>query len=221
MKVSASLLSSDLLNLEDEINILASAGIDALHIDIMDGHFVPNIAFGIDIVKRISEVSDLPITVHLMIDNPERFLDVISYANVEYLIVHSEGNRNFENLIEKIREKGIGIGLAINPQTQISDVREYINLVDLALVMGVHPGFGGQTLIPSTLEKIEQLRQVRKDLVVAIDGGINGDTISLINGKIPDILVIGSFLFEKKKENRLENLQKKLQILKSYSSAEF
>ena len=150
MQVSASLLSSDLLNLESEITTLADAGVGAVHIDIMDGHFVPNIAFGIDIIKRISGVSQLPITVHLMIDNPEQFIDVISYSNVDYLIVHGEENRNIEDLLERIRAKGIGVGLALNPQTCVSEVRGYLGLIDLALIMGVHPGFGGQKLIPST-----------------------------------------------------------------------
>lgn len=196
MRISASLLSCDLLNLESEIKILEEAGIDAIHIDIMDGHFVPNIAFGIDMVKQVGKITNLPLTVHLMMNNPEQFIDVISYANVDYLIIHSEGIRNVTNLFERIKSKGIGVGLAINPRTSVNETSMYLQLTDLALIMGVHPGFGGQKLIPSTLEKIRQIRAVKNNIIIGIDGGINESTVSFVNKQKPDILVVGSCLFD-------------------------
>ncbi len=213
MKVSASLLSSDLLNLEKEIEVLAEAGVSTLHIDIMDGHFVPNIAFGIDIVRQITKVSTLPINIHLMIDNPERFIDLLSSPKIGYIIVHSEGNRDIKSLFGRIKANDVNIGIALNPQTQVMDIREYLEMVDMALVMGVHPGFGGQTLIPSTLRKIKQLKDIRKDLVVGIDGGINDQTVSIVNPENPDILVVGSYLFNRDKDHELQDMREKLRIL--------
>ena len=213
MHIAASLLSCDLLNIESEIRLLKKAGIAAVHIDIMDGHFVPNIAFGIDIIKQIAKVSDLPISVHLMIDNPEQFIDVISYYNVDYLIIHTENSRNVDDLMNRIKSKGIGCGIAINPQTQVNSVRRYLEKCDLALVMGVHPGFGGQTLISSTLKKIQQIKSIKHDIIVGIDGGINDKTISLVNKEKPDILIVGSYLFDSEKENKLESMKEKIKIL--------
>lgn len=213
MRVSASLLSSDLLNLEREIKTLETAGVDAVHIDIMDGHFVPNIAFGIDIVKFIGKVSSLPITVHLMVEYPEQFVDVISYSNVDYLIVHSEGNRNIEETLESIKDKGISAGLALNPQTPVSSVRRFFDLVDMFLVMGVYPGFGGQALIPSTVEKIRQIKSIKKDAIVGIDGGINESSVSFVNKEKPDILVVGSYLFDNDRDDRLAGIKEKLKVL--------
>lgn len=213
MRISASLLSCDLLNIESEIKLLKEAGINSVHIDVMDGHFVPNIAFGIDIIKQIARIPDLCITVHLMMDNPEQFIDVISYYNVDYLIVHTENSRNVDALIERIKSKDIKCGIAINPQTQVSSIRRYLEKSDFALIMGVHPGFGGQTLIPSTLKKIQQIKNIKQNIIVGIDGGINANTISLVNKEKPDILVVGSYLFDSDKENKLENMKEKIKIL--------
>lgn len=213
MRVSASLLSSDLLNLKREIKTLETAGVDAVHIDIMDGHFVPNIAFGIDIVKFIGKVSSLPITVHLMVEHPEQFVDVISYSNVDYLVVHSEGNRDIEETLESIKDKGISAGLALNPQTPVSSVRRFFDLVDMFLVMGVYPGFGGQALIPSTVEKIRQIKSIKKDAIVGIDGGINESSVSFVNKEKPDILVVGSYLFDNDRDDRLAGIKEKLKVL--------
>lgn len=213
MHISASLLSCDLLNIESEIKLLKETGINSVHIDVMDGHFVPNIAFGIDIIKQIARIPDLCITVHLMMDNPEQFIDVISYYNVDYLIVHTENSRNVDALIERIKSKDIKCGIAINPQTQVSSIRRYLEKSDFALIMGVHPGFGGQTLIPSTLKKIQQIKNIKQDIIIGIDGGINANTISLVNKEKPDMLVIGSYLFDSDKENKLENMKEKIKIL--------
>lgn len=213
MIVSASLLSADLLNLEKEIHLLSEAGVNCLHIDVMDGHFVPNIAFGIDIIKRISNVSDMPINVHLMIENPDKFIDVVAYSNVNYIIIHTEGYRNVEKTLEKIKNSGVEAGIAINPQTQVNDISRYFYMVDMALVMGVYPGFGGQALIPSTIDKIRQIKSQHKNITVGIDGGINDKTVSLANKAEADILVIGSYLFENYSGDKLSSMKEKLKIL--------
>ena len=213
--VSASLLSGDLLNLESEIHSLERAGIDYLHIDIMDGHFVPNIAFGIDVVKRISEVSSLPVNVHLMIEEPQKFIDVLSYANVNFIIVHVEDNRNLENILGKIKSKKIGAGVAISPATPASAIQRFIPYMDLALVMGVHPGFSGQTLIPSTIDKIKSIKNMAQTgkIVVGIDGGINDMTAPLANAAGADILIAGSYLFDNHGGDKISSMMGKIKVL--------
>ena len=214
MIISASLLSADLLNLEKEIQLLAEAGVNGLHIDVMDGHFVPNIAFGIDIIKRISNVSDIPINVHLMIENPDKFIDIVAYSNVNYIVIHSEGNRNVEKNLERIKNRGVGAGIAINPQTPVNGISRYLHMFDMALVMGVYPGFGGQALIPSTIDKIRQIKSINKNITVGIDGGINDKTVSLANKTETDILVVGSYLFENYSSgDKLSSMKEKLNIL--------
>jgi ribulose-phosphate 3-epimerase len=213
MRIAASILSCDLLNLESEIRILAEAGIYGLHIDVMDGNFVPNIAFGIDMIRQISKVSSLPMSVHLMVNNPWQFVDVVTHPNVKHVIIHSENNRNMEATIEKIRYRETQVGLAINPTTQVSEVRDYLQLVDLVLVMGVHPGFGGQTLIQSTLEKIKQIKSMNSKATIAIDGGINDKTAHLARRERTDILVVGSYLFDNCSRDRLACIKEKLRTL--------
>ena len=213
--LSASLLSCDLLNLESEIKSLEQAGVDYLHIDVMDGHFVPNIAFGIDIIRRISDVSSLPINVHLMIEKPDQFIDVVAYSNVNFLIVHLEGNRNLERTISKIKNRGIGVGIALNPMTSASMVQRFVPMIDLVTVMGVHPGFGGQTLIPSTIDKIRTIKNMpeARNKIVAIDGGVNNHTALLANDAKADILIVGSYLFDNNGPDKVSSMKEKIKSL--------
>ncbi|MDR0695257.1 MAG: ribulose-phosphate 3-epimerase [Holosporales bacterium] len=213
MPIKASLLSCDLLNLGAEIRLLEEAGVGGLHIDVMDGNFVPNIAFGIDAIRQVCAFTKLPISVHLMVSNPLQFIDVVTYTNVQYVIIHSEGNRHTEETMERIRNRSSKVGLAINPATRVSDVKDFLRLADLALIMGVHPGYGGQTLIQSTISKIGQARCSNPEMLVAIDGGINEKTAYLANREKADILVVGSYLFDNCSCNRLDCIKEKLKIL--------
>ncbi|MDR1391273.1 MAG: ribulose-phosphate 3-epimerase [Holosporales bacterium] len=214
MHVSASILSCDLLNLETEIENLEKAGIDSLHVDIMDGHFVPNISFGVDMVKQLRLISNLPINVHLMVDNPKQFIDSISHCNVECLIIHSEIKQNIENTLKNIKRHGMDVGLAISPQTQIVEVMQYLPLVDFALIMGVPPGFGGQKLIEPVLSKIGEIRSIHHKITIGLDGGVNENTIALIKAAKPDTLVVGNYLLASfQKKNRLDDIKEKLKIL--------
>ncbi|MBQ8651089.1 MAG: ribulose-phosphate 3-epimerase [Alphaproteobacteria bacterium] len=213
MKISASLLSCDLLNIESEIKILTEAGIDSLHIDVMDGHFVPNLAFGIDIIKQIKRISKVPINVHMMIENPELFLDKIIGYDVNAISLHAENEHKLYDNFRKIKNSGIKTSLAINPETNISDITKYIEVADQALIMGVHPGFGGQSLILPTLQKIEEVKKFNATIEVAIDGGINDKTFKLAREAKADIVIIGSYLFEKSSRDRLTCVKEKILAL--------
>lgn len=212
MKVCASLMSCDLLNIESEIRIIESAGVDGLHIDVMDGKFVPNITFGIEFIKRIAECSKLPTNVHLMIENPENFIDIIAYCKVNMIIIHVEGNRNIEGMIQKIHGFGIKVGIAINPQTSIEQFSYIYGLVDVVVIMGVHPGFGGQTLISSTLDKIEPLKKILKntDIKIAMDGGLNEENSKIAIKKGVDILIMGSYLFDNNAVDKVFDMKNKI-----------
>ena len=215
MLISASILSCDLLNLEHELKALEEAKVDAIHIDIMDGHFVPNIAFGIDFIKEICNKTKLPVNVHLMIENPDDFINVITYSNVDYVIVHVENNRNLAKTISKIKDSGTGVGLAINPQTDIKEIDSYLKDIDMVLVMGVYPGFGGQALILKTLEKVRYLNAKKQshNFIISFDGGINDKTIKVVNDAKPDILVVGSYLFNDGKRTTALDIRNKLKTL--------
>lgn len=219
MKISASLLSCDILNLENEIKILETAGAWCLHIDVMDGKFVPNIAFGIDFINRISEISNIPVNVHLMIENPEMFIDVISHSKINLVIIHIETGRNLEKIIAKIKARGCGVGLAINPLTNVSHLSRFINMIDLIMVMGVHPGFGGQTLLPVTIDRLKSIRGMigKNQCLIAVDGGVNEKTAGILKDAGADILVVGSYLFDNTNKsddhNKIHFMKEKIEAL--------
>lgn len=216
MKISASLLSCDILNIREEIKILENAGVDSLHIDIMDGRFVPNIAFGIDFINKISSTAQIPVNVHLMIESPETFVDVISRFNIDCIFIHIEDNRNINKTISLIKDRHVKVGIAINPTTSISSVFDLLPVIDEILVMGVHPGFGGQTLIPSTIEKLRSLAVISKKYnhTIGIDGGITEDTAQMAVQAGADVLVVGSYLFDNHVgDNRIFCIKKKIETI--------
>jgi ribulose-phosphate 3-epimerase len=200
IQIAPSILSADFMRLGEEIHAAEEAGADLLHIDIMDGHFVPNITIGPAVVAAIRRITKLPLDVHLMIEDPDKYLDDFIAAGADCLTVHSEASVHLHRTVQWIREKGIKAGVSINPATPVSQLDSIITDVDLVLIMSVNPGFGGQKFIPATMEKInktkEMIRASGSRALIEIDGGVKLDNAKEIADAGADILVMGSAFFE-------------------------
>ena len=196
--ISPSLLSADFTRLEEQIKVVESAGAARLHVDVMDGHFVPNITFGPLIVEAISRLAAVPLDVHLMIENPDRYLEPFAAAGAHALIVHLEASRDLARDLTAIRKLGVISGVAINPDTPFDAVAPYIDQFEYLLIMSVFPGFGGQDFIESTLDTMRAAVAARegRSFLVAVDGGVNLDTIKRVRNTGIDIAVAGSGLFK-------------------------
>jgi len=182
--------------LAKEIKRVERAGADMLHVDIMDGHFVPNITIGPVVVKYVRKATKLPLDVHLMIMNPGKYLDQFVAAGSDMLTVHIEVSslKEIKAMSSKLRSKGVKFGVSLNPATPLSKIKPALKFVDFVLVMSVNPGFGGQAFIPSVLSKIRELRKIfKKD--IAVDGGINSETGKLVREAGANILAAGSYIF--------------------------
>ena len=201
MKIAASILSADFGKLADEIKKIEKY-VDMLHIDVMDGHFVPNITFGPPIVRSIRVVTKLPFDVHLMVTEPDKYVDAFIDAGANMLTVHAETAVHLHRTISNIKKKGAKAGVVLNPSTSLAMLDHILGDVDMVLVMTVNPGFGGQSFIRSMLPKIEVLRQMidkaKLDVEIEVDGGINGDTSRQVISAGADILVAGSYIYESK-----------------------
>jgi ribulose-phosphate 3-epimerase len=194
--VLPSLLACDFANLAREIELVELAGAKALHLDVMDGHFVPNISFGIPIVEAVRRSTDLPLDVHLMIDRPERYIEAFRDAGADGLTIHVEATREPVAVLERIRSLGAWAGLALNPPTPLSAIGPSLAHCDLILVMSVMPGFGGQKFEDVALEKLEALRNRRDvDALLEVDGGITEDTIGPSAEAGADLFVAGTAVF--------------------------
>jgi ribulose-phosphate 3-epimerase len=198
--ISPSLLAADFGNLEREIKTINESRASWLHCDIMDGVFVPNISFGIPVVKMASRVSLKPLDVHLMIVQPEKYIDIFCRAGIDILTIHVEACRDIREVIPKIRSYGVKAGVTLRPHTPVESLREIISEIDLILVMSVEPGFGGQEFIEDTYSKIAELRKLMKRVnsgaLVQVDGGINLDNAGKLFDCGVDILVTGTTVFK-------------------------
>jgi len=196
IKIAPSILSADFSCLEREIKKVELAGADMLHIDVMDGHFVPNITIGPGVVKYIRRVTKLPLDVHLMIENPQNFINDFVKAGSDMITMHIETiNANRYSLYAKrLKSKGIKAGISLNPATPLAKIINVLNLVDLVLVMSVNPGFSGQAFIPAVLPKIKQLRSIFNG-DISVDGGVNDKWAGSIIKAGANILAVGSYIF--------------------------
>ena len=199
VKVAPSLLSADFSRLKDEVEKAEEGGADWLHLDIMDGHFVPNITMGPLVVRAIRKCTRLFLDVHLMVQNPHRFLKDFSAAGADLLCVHPEACTHLHRTLQAIGETGARVGVALNPATPLSILEHIMEDVNLVLLMSVNPGFGGQPFIPAVLPKIKELARIRKErglsFEIQVDGGINRETAPLVMAAGADILVAGSALY--------------------------
>lgn len=197
--IAPSILSADFSKLGDEIHAVEAAGADWIHVDVMDGHFVPNITMGPLVVEAVRRSTRLPIDVHLMITAPDRYIADFAAAGADYIAVHQETCTHLHRTIQLIREKGANPGVALNPATPVETLQWILADLDLVVVMSVNPGFGGQQFIPSTLDKVAQLKTMIHErglsTLIQIDGGVNGKTISRISQAGVDVFVAGSAVF--------------------------
>lgn len=200
-KIAPSILSADFAKLGEEIKDVEKGGADYIHVDVMDGHFVPNITIGPLIVDAIRPVTRLPLDVHLMIENPDAYISEFAKAGADFLTVHQEACRHLHRTIYLIKEKGVKPGVVLNPATPVETIKETLSYVDMVLLMTVNPGFGGQSFIKEVLPKIEMLDRWRKEkgytYEIEIDGGVNVDTAKLCTDHGADVLVAGSAVFNK------------------------
>ena len=199
MKISPSILPCDFGRLADEIKAVEAGGAYWIHIDVMDGHFVPNITIGPVITEGARNAAEVPLDVHLMIEAPERYLEVFAKAGADILTVHQEACKNLAPTIARIRELGVLAGVAVNPDTPLEDVQHVLKDVDLLLVMSVHPGFGGQAYIPSSTSKVRRARQMLdglgSDAELEVDGGIDEGNAAEVAGAGATVLVAGSAIY--------------------------
>lgn len=212
MKISPSILSADFANLERDIRIVEEGGADYIHVDVMDGHFVPNITLGPNIVSAIRPVTKLPLDCHLMIENPEKYIEDFAKAGADIITVHVESTPHIHRAIQMIKNAGVKAGVVLNPGTPVTAVEYVLSECDMVLVMTVNPGFGGQSFIPETLKKIEKLKQLKEanhyHYEIEVDGGIVPETAKQCKQAGADVFVAGSYVYN------AEDPQKQIQHLK-------
>jgi len=198
-KLAPSMLAADFSDLAGQVAAIDQAGADYLHVDVMDGHFVPNISFGADVMKSLLGKTGLPFDVHLMIEDPDQYAPTFVTDATAFITVHLEACRHIDRTLHHIRDLGVGAGVAINPGTPVAMLSEVLGIADLVLVMSVNPGFGGQKFIPSALDKIRELDRLRKECgyhyQIEIDGGVTPDNAAEVKAAGTDIMVAGSAVF--------------------------
>jgi ribulose-phosphate 3-epimerase len=202
IKLAPSILSADFARLGEQIAEVARAGADYIHVDVMDGHFVPNITIGAPVVASIRPVTSLPLDVHLMIEHPERYISEFVHAGADIITVHVEACPHLHGTIHLIKKLGVKAGVSLNPPTPLSAIEEFMPHVDLVLIMSVNPGFGGQSFIPATLPRIANMRKILDDRKLSaeleVDGGITADNAPDIVKAGANVLVAGNSVFRAK-----------------------
>ncbi|MDD6881213.1 MAG: ribulose-phosphate 3-epimerase [Firmicutes bacterium] len=198
-ELAPSILSADFSKLGEDVSSIEKGGADLIHVDVMDGHFVPNISFGSAVMKSLNKITKLPYDVHLMIENPDRYLEDFVTKKTEYITVHQEACIHLHRTVQHIKGLGIKAGVSINPATSLTVIEEILDDIDLVLIMSVNPGFGGQKFIPSALSKIERLAKIRDErglkFKIEVDGGVTLNNAAQIANAGADILVAGSAVF--------------------------
>ena len=197
--IAPSILSADFSRLGEEVKAVEAAGADWIHVDVMDGHFVPNITIGPLIVEAVKRVTELPIDVHLMIENPDNYIPAFAKAGASWISVQVETCVHLNRSVHLIKENGARAGVVLNPSTPLDTVAWVLEYVDYVLIMSVNPGFGGQAFIPSSLDKIKDLRKLirekDRDVLIQVDGGVNSKTIAEVSAAGTDVFVAGSAIF--------------------------
>ena len=208
MKISPSILSADFANLERDIRLVEEGGADYIHVDVMDGHFVPNLTFGANIVSAIRPITKLPLDCHLMIENPENYIADFAKAGADIITVHVESTHHIHRAIQLIKNHGVKAGVVINPGTAIESIMPVLSEVDMVLVMTVNPGFGGQSFIKETVSKIVLLDTLKKDkgynFEIEVDGGISPETAKICKDAGATVFVAGSYIYDA--QNPIERL---------------
>lgn len=199
-KIAPSILACDFARLGEEISDVCSKGIDFLHIDVMDGAFVPNISFGASVMKSLNSYASVPYDVHLMIEDPDRYIEDFVTDNTEFITVHQEACRHLDRTVAHIKDTGCKAGVSINPATPVCLLRDILDKIDLVLVMSVNPGFGGQKFIPNALNKIKELDKIRKEqglsFAIEVDGGAGEANSAALRDAGCDIIVAGTAVFK-------------------------
>ena len=215
IKVSPSILSADFSQLGKEIKRLEEGGADLIHIDVMDGHFVPNLTIGPPVIKALKKKCSIKFDVHLMISPVHKYIEAYSDAGADIITIHPEATDNLQASISKIKELKKKVGISLNPKTKVDVIRDYLNQIDLILIMSVNPGFGGQKFMPEVLDKIKELKKIQKeqniDFDIEIDGGINFENSKIAIKAGANILVSGTTIF---KSNN-GDIKKNIDLLKS------
>lgn len=205
--VAPSLLAADFSKLREEIQEVESYGAEYLHLDVMDGNFVPNISFGAPVISSIRKHSNLVFDVHLMVENPDRFIKDMVDAGADVITIHAEATKHLNRTIQLIKSYGKKVGVALNPSTPLDVIKYDLKDIDMVLIMTVNPGFGGQAFIEGMLQKIRDLRSIDSNIDIQVDGGINNKTSKLVKEAGANILVAGSYLFKGDYKQKIESLR--------------